>query len=100
MRYHCVRIGVLGSFLCVATISLRFLVGLFVTILVITLVAGTPIIEQFITHWRLRRNDDVPWPYRPFLDYMVQCLILQSVGTEYIFVHKELLEFMAKWRDL
>ena len=70
------------------------LVGLFVLTLIVAVVAGTPTIEQAITRWRLRRDGDVPWPYLPFLDFMVQCLMLRSVGSGYIFVHRELMEFM------
>ena len=71
------------------------LVGLFGAALVLTLVAGAPIVEQLITRWRLMRDGDVPWPYLPFLDFMVQCLLLRSVGADYIFVHRELQEFVA-----
>lgn len=75
------------------------LVGLLVLTLVVLVVAGTPTIEQAITRWRLRRDGDVPWPYLPFLDFMVQCLMLRSVGSGYIFVHRELTEFMAQSRS-
>lgn len=76
------------------------LIGLSVLVLVVALVAGAPIIEQLIMRWKLMRSNDVPWPYIPFLEFMVQCLLLRPVGTGYIFAHRELLEFMARQREM
>jgi hypothetical protein len=76
------------------------LVGVFVVALVAVSGVGGMIIAQLMTRRRLRRDGAVPWPYIPFLDFMVQCLLLQSVGSGYIFVHKELMDFIAeRWPD-
>jgi hypothetical protein len=70
-------------------------VGLFAVLLVLAVVACAPIVEQLMIRRKLMRDGNVPWPYLPFLDFMVKCLLLRSVGTGYIFVHKELQEFIA-----
>lgn len=58
-------------------------------------IGGGPILEQRVLRYNLNRLDLVPWPCLPFLDFMSDCLILRKVGHGYIFVHRELLDFLA-----
>ncbi|NBE85243.1 NACHT domain-containing protein [Micromonospora rubida] len=71
------------------------LVGTAATLYLLASVAVGPILEQWLVRRRLAREDALPRPLRPFLDYAVQCLFLRDVGDGYIFVHRELLEFFA-----
>jgi hypothetical protein len=71
------------------------LIGLTSAGLLMLLVAFAPITEQWLVRRRLAREDLVPRPVLPFLDYAVQCLFLRNVGDGYIFVHRELLDFFA-----
>jgi hypothetical protein len=69
-------------------------------VFMLTETAITPIVEQWLIRRNLARRAVVPWPYLPFLDHCVQCLILRQVGDGYIFVHRELLDRFADcWPD-
>ncbi|WP_433832152.1 NACHT domain-containing protein [Actinoplanes sp. CA-015351] len=77
--------------------------GLIVTTTFVVLICGimsgggTQTIEQYLMRRALAYRQVVPRPYLPFLDYMVQCLQLRQVGADsYIFVHRELMEFLAE----
>ncbi|MDO3703603.1 NACHT domain-containing protein [Micromonospora sp. C28SCA-DRY-2] len=71
------------------------LLGVGVMLVVLSLVALTPIAEQWLVRRRLHRRQVVPYPVLPFLGHAVQCLFLRQVGDGYIFVHRELLEHFA-----
>ncbi|MFE9955018.1 NACHT domain-containing protein [Micromonospora sp. NPDC005299] len=97
-----VCVGVLG-FVPVALArgaaeALRFavLLGGGTSLLLFTVVAFSPMIEQALVRRRLAREDLVPYPLLPFLDHAVQCLFLRQVGDGYIFVHRELLDHFAE----
>ncbi|MET7966989.1 NACHT domain-containing protein [Micromonospora sp. NPDC005305] len=97
-----VIVGVLG-FVPVALArgaaeALRFavLLGAGTTLLLFTVVAFSPMIEQALVRRRLAREGLVPYPLLPFLDHAVQCLFLRQVGDGYIFVHRELLDHFAE----
>ncbi|MBF9130656.1 NACHT domain-containing protein [Plantactinospora sp. S1510] len=64
-------------------------------LLLLSVVAFSPMAEQALVRRRLAREDLVPYPLLPFLDHAVQCLFLRQVGDGYIFVHRELLEHFA-----
>ncbi|WP_027346332.1 NACHT domain-containing protein [Hamadaea tsunoensis] len=70
-------------------------IGLMTALLMFALIAGALVVEQLFLRAALRSAGIVPWPYLPFLDYMVECLMLRKVGAGYIFVHRELMEFLA-----
>ncbi|MEU4478058.1 NACHT domain-containing protein [Micromonospora sp. NPDC023966] len=78
--------------------ALRFavLLGGGATLLLLTVVAFSPMVEQALVRRRLARADLVPYPLLPFLDHAVQCLFLRQVGDGYIFVHRELLDHFAE----
>ncbi|MEU5529762.1 NACHT domain-containing protein [Micromonospora chersina] len=65
-------------------------------LLLLTVVALSPMAEQAFVRRRLAREDLVPYPLLPFLDHAVQCLFLRQVGDGYIFVHRELLDHFAE----
>ncbi|WP_262282616.1 NACHT domain-containing NTPase [Micromonospora sp. MA102] len=97
-----VIVGVLG-FVPVALVrgaaeALRFavLLGGGTALLLFTVVAFAPMIEQVLVRRRLAREGLVPYPLLPFLDHAVQCLFLRQVGDGYIFVHRELLDHFAE----
>jgi hypothetical protein len=71
------------------------LIGTAVFLLIFVSIGGGPLLEQLILRHNLKRHRLVPWPYLPFLDFMTECLILRKVGHGYIFVHRELLDFLA-----
>ncbi|WNM42154.1 NACHT domain-containing protein [Micromonospora halotolerans] len=78
--------------------ALRFavLLGGGTALVVFTVVAFAPMIEQALVRRRLAREGLVPHPLLPFLDHAVQCLFLRQVGDGYIFVHRELLDHFAE----
>ncbi|MEU1839902.1 NACHT domain-containing protein [Micromonospora chersina] len=81
-----------------ATEALRFavLLGGGTSLLLFSVVAVSPMVEQALVRRRLARADLVPYPLLPFLDHAVQCLFLRQVGDGYIFVHRELLDHFAE----
>ncbi|WP_170201403.1 NACHT domain-containing protein [Actinocorallia herbida] len=72
------------------------LLGTAAFLLTFVSIGGGPLVEQWILRSNLARHDRVPWPCLPFLDFMTECLILRQVGHGYIFVHRELLDFLAQ----
>ncbi|MET8909424.1 NACHT domain-containing protein [Micromonospora sp. NPDC004551] len=76
-------------------LSFAVLLGGGTALVLFTVVAFTPMIEQALVRRRLAREDLVPHPLLPFLDHAVQCLFLRQVGDGYIFVHRELLDHFA-----
>ncbi|MGW0804299.1 NACHT domain-containing protein [Nonomuraea sp. NPDC002799] len=75
--------------------SYGVLTGLAAFLLIFASIGGAPLLEQVILRYELERSRCVPWPCMPFLDFMTECLILRKVGHGYIFVHRELLDFLA-----
>ncbi|MEH1165846.1 NACHT domain-containing protein [Micromonospora sp. CPCC 205539] len=77
--------------------GIRFgaLVGLGSALLMLTLTALAPMLDQWLVRRRLARQQVLPYPLLPFLAYAVQCLLLRQVGDGYIFVHRELLDHFA-----
>ncbi|MFF3445432.1 NACHT domain-containing protein [Streptosporangium sp. NPDC002721] len=72
-----------------------FLIGLGSLLLTFVSIGGGPLFEQLVLRSELARLQCIPWPFLPFLDFMTECLILRKVGHGYIFVHRELLDFLA-----
>ncbi|MFG2163344.1 NACHT domain-containing protein [Micromonospora chersina] len=81
-----------------ATEALRFavLLGGGTSLLLFSVVAVSPMVEQALVRRRLARAGLVPYPLLPFLDHAVQCLFLRQVGDGFIFVHRELLDHFAE----
>ncbi|GHE39849.1 hypothetical protein GCM10017673_47770 [Streptosporangium violaceochromogenes] len=75
--------------------SYGVLIGLAFFLLIFVSIGGGPLLEQLILRFDLNRSKRFPWPCLPFLDFMTECLILRKVGPGYIFVHRELLDFLA-----
>lgn len=71
------------------------LIGTAAFLLTFVSIGGGPLLEQRVLRYNLGRLRPVPWPCLPFLDFMTECLILRKVGHGYIFVHRELLDFLA-----
>ncbi|MEU4536203.1 NACHT domain-containing protein [Streptosporangium sp. NPDC023825] len=71
------------------------LVGVAFFLLTFVSIGGGPLLEQLVLRFELARFQCFPWPCLPFLDFMTECLILRKVGPGYIFVHRELLDFLA-----
>ncbi|MBE3008315.1 NACHT domain-containing protein [Microbispora sp. NEAU-D428] len=71
------------------------LVGLASLLLTFVSIGGGPLLEQFVLRVELSWSHRFPWPCLPFLDFMTECLILRRVGHGYIFVHRELMDFLA-----
>ncbi|MCO1596846.1 NACHT domain-containing protein [Micromonospora sp. RHAY321] len=71
------------------------LVGLGAVLMVLTLMALAPMLDQWLVRRRLARQEILPHPLLPFLGHAVQCLLLRQVGDGHIFVHRELLDHFA-----
>ncbi|SCG78502.1 NACHT domain-containing protein [Micromonospora echinaurantiaca] len=71
------------------------LLGAGAMLVVLALVALTPVAEQWLVRRSLARRQVLPYPLLPFLNFAVQCLFLRQVGDGYIFVHRELLDHFA-----
>ena len=56
---------------------------------------GKACIQHFILRLILFANGQMPWNYSRFLDYGVERLFLQRVGSGYIFIHRMLMEHFA-----
>ncbi|GAA3053809.1 NACHT domain-containing protein [Actinokineospora globicatena] len=69
-------------------VVLTFLFGLYN-------LAGYAVAEQWFVRRRLRAVGYLPLPAAPLLDHAVAALFLQRVGDNYLFVHRELLDFFA-----
>jgi hypothetical protein len=52
-----------------------------------------PVGEQAYLRWHLARRAILPWPCRPSLDYAVRVLLLRRAGEDYLFAHRDLLDF-------
>jgi hypothetical protein len=52
-------------------------------------------VKHFALHLSLLRDHLLPWALVPFLDEMVNRLILHKVGGSYVFVHQLLRDFLA-----
>nr|WP_062341635.1 NACHT domain-containing protein [Herbidospora sakaeratensis] len=71
------------------------LIGFASFVLTFASIAGEPLLEQVMIRQELARFTLFPRPCLPFFDFMAECLILRKVGNGYIFVHRELLDFLA-----
>jgi len=58
--------------------------------------SGIVLIQHFMLRLFLWFNRNTPWNYARFLDYASDRIILQKVGGGYIFVHRLLLEHLAR----
>lgn len=58
--------------------------------------SGIVLIQHFVLRLFLWMNRDIPWNYARFLDYASERILLQKVGGGYIFVHRLLLEHLAR----
>ncbi|MGA8657757.1 MAG: hypothetical protein WB586_16550, partial [Chthoniobacterales bacterium] len=54
---------------------------------------GLDVIEHIMLRFLLRRHGYVPKNYVRFLDYATRLIFLQKVGSGYIFVHRQLLDY-------
>ena len=54
---------------------------------------GLDVIEHITLRFLLRRHGYVPKNYVGFLDYATRLIFLQKVGSGYIFVHRQLLDY-------
>jgi hypothetical protein len=57
---------------------------------------GMACIQHFTLRLMLYRMGYIPWNYALFLNYAVECLFMQKVGGDYIFVHRMLMEHFAQ----
>ncbi len=51
--------------------------------------------QHFLLRLFLSRSHQLPWKLVPFLDEAADRLLLRKVGGDYIFVHRELLDYFA-----
>jgi hypothetical protein len=58
--------------------------------------AGYFLIRHFPTRVLLWATDRGPWDYVEFLDAAAERVFLRKLGGGYIFVHRALLEYMAR----
>lgn len=77
-------------------VNLGVLVGLVVGLLVGLRKGGRAFIQHFALRFVLSRQGYLPWNLVPFLDYAADCILLRKVGGGYIFIHRLLMEHMAK----
>jgi hypothetical protein len=61
-----------------------------------TLYGGMDAVYHYILRVILAKRGYLPWKLVPFLDYCADNLLLQKVGGGYIFIHRMLLENLAK----
>ena len=54
---------------------------------------GLDVIQHFTLRFLLRRHGYIPKNYVKFLDYATRLIFLQKVGSGYIFVHRQLLDY-------
>ncbi|MEC4894331.1 MAG: protein kinase [Oscillatoria sp. PMC 1051.18] len=57
---------------------------------------GVAVIKHLLLRIILYFSGVIPWNYRHFLDYATERIFLQKVGGGYIFIHRLLLEHLAK----
>ncbi len=58
-------------------------------------VCTSELVEQVVLRLLLRRIGYMPWNYPEFLDYAAERILLRKVGSNYILVHRLLLEYFA-----
>ncbi len=75
--------------------SFGIITGVTVTLSIALLFVGIPLVEQLLVRALIARSGILPWPGRPLLDHASGLLLLRKVGQDYIFVHRELLDFFA-----
>jgi hypothetical protein len=56
---------------------------------------GRVFLQHFALRFVLWCNGVLPWRYASFLDHCVERVLLQRVGSGYIFIHRLLLEYFA-----
>ncbi len=76
-------------------ISLAFLFGPLLGLIIGLRVGGVALIQHLVLRWLLWRTRFAPWNYARFLDYAAKHVLLRKVGGGYIFVHRLLLEYFA-----
>jgi eukaryotic-like serine/threonine-protein kinase len=52
-------------------------------------------VQHFVLRFVLWCSGMLPWRCADFLDYSVECVLLQRVGGGYIFIHRLLLEYFV-----
>jgi len=57
---------------------------------------GLDVIQHVTLRFLLRRHGYVPRNYVGFLDYVTRLIFLQKVGSGYIFVHRQLLDYFCE----
>jgi hypothetical protein len=60
------------------------------------LYGGMDVVYHYTLRFILAKRGYLPWKLVPFLDYCADNLLLQKVGGGYIFIHRMLLENLAK----
>ena len=68
--------------------------------MVFLLFGGFPALQHYCLRLSLYLEGGIPWNYVRFLDYASRLILLQKVGSGYVFIHRLLLEHMADRYDL
>jgi class 3 adenylate cyclase len=73
------------------------MVGFVLTLLFAPFTSGGIVCtKHFILRILLFSSGKIPWNYGKFLNYSINCILLQKIGGGYIFAHRLLLEHFSK----
>jgi eukaryotic-like serine/threonine-protein kinase len=69
--------------------------ALVIGLLIFAWFGGIDVVQHYVLRALLVRSNNIPWKYADFLDFAVEHVLMQRVGSGYIFMHRSLLEYFA-----